>query len=343
MRTLPSCGEPVRAVEDTLTTLWAALPASLRRTEAPAASLLRALPDTILGYYFETHFDPVSDGSFRDLLLQVPLLGQGRPGDHPGPLSPFVERIRRWFAGSSAALGCPPLAWLELDGVADDWERHHPGLSICVDPHFHPHQIPQVGEGLPPGTLRELVDELDEVCGAPSGAAATVERIVRQWPRLGRVRHLSIMSGRAHQPRKVYGIVPRGDLAPFLHQIGWSGNFQLVIDLQAVLPETLANLHVDLTVMGSSLTPRLALEVFSDPPPYEDFSRKALVRGAVERGWLPANAPELLVSWLGEQRGRLDDGSASRVLRWFDLKFCTDGQRPFVKAYLGAQVGRAPD
>jgi hypothetical protein len=342
MLTSPSCGENAGGGEDVLTTLWAAIPRPFRPAAAPPASLLRALPDTVLGYYFETHFEPGSAGAFRDLLVQVPLLRLGPPGPGSGPLCRFVERLQAWFATSPHTLGCPPLAWLELDDVAGNWQGRHPGLSICVDEHFHPHRVPGAGRGLPAPTLRALVEELDQLCDSPSRAAATIEHLAEQWPKGGRVRHLSIMAGRSGQPRKLYGIVPRAELLPFLERVRWPGDLESVIDLQAALPETLVNLHVDLTVMGSLLTPRLAFELFSEPPPYEDFSRRAAVSAAVARGWLPPDAPETLTAWLGQERRRLGhDTAPSRVLRWFDLKFCTDGRRAFAKAYLAAHIDGA--
>lgn len=299
----------------------------------------RLLPDAVSAFYFEVHYDAKRVGQLRDLLVQVPISPMRPPRCGCGSIAELTSRLHEWFAESSLAVYCQPSAWLELDGVGS-WADAAPGLSVCVDPAFDSRRPPTGGvPGLSPATIRALVDELGSVCAARSDSGAVVERIASAWPRAGRVRHLSIMSGRAKQPRKVYGILPRSDLVQFLREIHWPGDLDLVIDLGSALNETSSNVQVDLTATSEGVLPRMAFEFFSDPPPYADFFRTALLERAQARGLVDQEGVSALREWVGEFRGCLGhDAKPSRVSRWFDLKVVVDGGRPLLKAYLGARL-----
>jgi hypothetical protein len=137
----------------------------------------------------------------------------------------------------------------------------------------------------------------------------------------------------------VYGIMAERDVLPFLQRLGWGGDSNLVVDLGSSLHETSGNVHVDLTVRRTGLLPRIAFEFFSDPPPYKDFRRSRLMDEARMRGLIEPSVANALSDWVGELPGAPDDsGEPTRIFRWFDLKFVVDGNKPFLKAYLGARA-----
>ncbi len=327
--------------EDTLERLWELLPSGVRKASPEHWSAVkRLLPGNALSYYWEVPFTPGGNGYARDFLIQVPLNAPEPELRAGGIVADTAASLCRWYRGSNAAKSCYPAAWLELDDIAAGTaDSRRPGISLCIDRSFDPLRPPGPHvRSISAATLNGILADLSSLFVQEGLDSTLANEIVAAWPATGWMRHVSLMASRQGSPRKLYGIVPKHDLEPFLCRIGWPGNVRDAVDLASHLYEDAPRVHVDLAFAGG-LFPRLAFEFFSEPAPYEDYYRERQLGRAVGLGLLDDEGVQALKAWVGSTPIRLPDSPLPGVIfRWFDLKYVLDEGRLSLKAYLGTRI-----
>ena len=323
---------------------WAARSgaALVSRAEAQAFSrLAEALPVQSSTYYAELRFAPLRQ---LDLLLAlgsdtksdaIAAIANRRLGWEPSAAAAW-ERARdlldRWLRRGSALRPLISRAWLEFDDVNTPWAAVAPSISACLVPGYS-------GEGRvePVASREQEIHAAREVYRAIAGewesraALDAIEDTVRSLPPTGRVIHVSVMTARTPPTAKLYLVVPRAALVPYLETIAWSGSYSLLERLLAQLatePLCGADLYVDLnlsTFRESNATLGIA---FSRQQMSADPERAQLLRSLVERGQCSERERAALSAW----RGPEDPDER----RWLDFKTVQTGEQPLqTKVYLG--------
>jgi hypothetical protein len=141
--------------------------------------------------------------------------------------------LRQWDDGDSPIHATAPGIWLEFDDVVRHGQRPTTP-SICVglvagyrfDQPFNPPDFDRDFHAAS-SALRALgVDPSEPVRSVLSACFADL-------PRSGRWVHLSVMLGRRPSAIKLYGVMNREALAPYLRKIGWAGDYAAIARLMA--------------------------------------------------------------------------------------------------------------
>jgi len=318
---------------------WTALdPALVDAITDPAACLPLIRPETTM-FYWELHFQEQRlarvDFLHRPPLDAVELAGEAGPSD------PIVERLASWYATNAAARAhCNPSVWLELDGpiIAERGERAQ-GVSVCVDPQFDRRGGPEL-PGPSPDALTELFTGLEQACDTATSRARVVAEIQSAIGAAGgKLRHVSIMRGRAGQPVKIYTAIPKPSFPAFLEAIEWPGDRAAAARLAGQVCAESKRVNIDLLI-DEALSPRIGFEIFSDPNPPADPTRAAATELAVSLGLISPPVVDGLRRWVGNVRRPFgSDAWPTTVQRWFDLKFVDLGAGGLeLKAYLGFRL-----
>jgi hypothetical protein len=248
--------------------------------------------------------------------------------------------LRQWGEGNSPINATAPGIWLEFDEVARA-SPHPTTPSICVglvagysfDQPFNPAAFDRDLYAASSALRAVSVDPSEPVQSDLSACFADL-------PSSGRWVHLSIMLGRRPSAIKLYGVMNRGALLPYLHKIGWAGDDAAIATLvaEAYGPD----------LVGDEVFLDLNLHNFRDEASCSiglAVSQQHVVRGP-DRDPLRTRILERWVSL-----GLADQGRAQRILeglrgradvfrtdgRFLDLKLVWQaGQGAIGKAYLGS-------
>jgi hypothetical protein len=186
---------------------------------------------------------------------------------------PLLSLLGAWRDGSSRTSRQVPAIWLEFDAVNRSGRRGvSPSVSVCMTPDYRAEQ-----EIFANSQSQELsvIDEVLALLGVQSVGQRLVAECFRCLPPGSRWIHFSTMIGRDSRALKLYGVLPRCELMPYLDAIGWGGDRSTVSYLlQELYPgEVLGDLvfiDVNLSNLRDSRTASLGLAV----------SQQHLVRGA---------------------------------------------------------------
>jgi hypothetical protein len=243
-----------------------------------------------------------------------------------------LELLREWSRPGSE-LSCAPCVWFEYDapasfdsegaeaspsvGLESDYQQRHHLVRPGLDP---------LAKGLSAATLDLLLPATDA-----RAMRSAVELCLAALPPEGSAGYLSVMTARKPVVAKLYVILPRALMLPYLRAIAWPGDTARALDQlnRLYLPE-LRTVYLDL-----SLQPHVAERLGIALSQFNRGERAATSAAA----WPPlpaalAFSAKALGAWPGVTRAVLD-GSRYVIRRWLDLKVVMDGPQVEYKAYLG--------
>jgi hypothetical protein len=257
----------------------------------------------------------------------------------------------RWLRADSELRRLVSTLWFEFDDVVARAEAAGPSLSACLvtgyskgfEPAPEPDREQDAAQLL--AVYRELAADR-----ADSAEEARLCHAARALPDHGKLIHLSLMSARAPESVKVYGVVPRGELTQYLRRVGWRGAYDAVehaLAQIATLDLCGEYLYFDLNLsnMESSQSATLGI-AFSQ--------QQLLARGAGparsellgrlnHARQLSASQRETLERWVTSEASGLSLDQLPGGHRWLDIKLVIDPTGAFdSKAYLGFASRRGP-
>jgi hypothetical protein len=251
--------------------------------------------------------------------------------------------LDRWRHGESPITPTAPGIWLEFDDVAGD-ARHsaRPSVSVGLVANY------RFGRPLNPtvverdlGVARDALRAVGVGVSEPMGAS--LSRCFASLPPSGRWIHLSVMLGRDPSAIKLYGVMSREALLPYLRTIGWRGD-------EDALSRLLAGAYGP-DLVGDEVFLDLNLENFRDPErcslglavaqqhvvrgPDPDPRRRRVLERWVSLGFAERSRAEEILEALGDRVDVLHPGG-----RFLDLKLVWQaGGAVTAKAYLGSHRG----
>jgi hypothetical protein len=260
--------------------------------------------------------------------------------DPGGQWKRLADLAERWAHGDTLLRAVVPTMWLEFDGIGALSERPPvPSLSACLVPGYRP------DAPLAPRADARDMQLIDEILGGLSvpgrnAARQSVGDCISAMPLGGRWIHLSVMLGRDPCAVKLYGMVPRASLMPFLLAVGWRGDTTALGQVVAAgYPSTLVgdDVFIDLNLDSFRDTGRASLglavgqqQIFRDG--VRDRARTQVLATWTQLNFCSAGRADSARAWLESQAGRDHDFPE----RFLDLKLvCPPGGRPEAKAYLG--------
>jgi hypothetical protein len=313
-----------------------------------ARALVRSVAPLARSYYFECRLGHCPSERL-DVLVG---LGRGKQQaliDWLAQCDAPVDALRRacalWNAGPELVREAISGLWLEFDQVRG--APSLPSLCVCLVANYEDGVAPFAPQtiGASAAIARSVAEALQ---GEPlsSTALADLSRCLRALPAGGRVIHLSVMFSRPGRPIKLYCVLPRAGLVPFLERAGWRGPFDEITQLVAELcpvSRVAGELYVDLTLLGIDAPGGNILGIAFAPQHLvrsdeRDPGRRPLLAACVARGLCTEAQRADLKEWPG-RRLQARAESAGRVLvdRWLDLKLVWTPDAPLaLKAYLGA-------
>lgn len=255
-----------------------------------------------------------------------------------------IERlIEDWAAGVSLAARRTSMLWFEYDDVEHQAPGAAPSISVCLLPVY------SIDEATPERQPEDL-QHAHEVLGLLASSfetPSTLEATFDAMPVGGRWIHISYMLGRPRRAVKLYGMVPRGELLPYLRHVGWSGD-------RSAIERALEELYPD-ELLGDELYVDLNLDDFRDPQ--RCSLGLAVAQQHLRRGQDPdPSRTAILARWgaagLCDPRKLTDVKSWSlsephrrhpffRDVRFLDVKLVWRAQAGWhAKAYLGRSLRR---
>jgi hypothetical protein len=246
--------------------------------------------------------------------------------------SPVLSLLSRWGDRRSLVSERVPTVWFEFDDIRSAAAAPVPSVSVCLIPGYrYDRPLPETTAD---DSLETLLDALE---GLETPRTAALSACFAALPRQGRFIHLSVMLGRPARAVKLYGTLPRAQLAGYLRRIAWAGDHDAVAAaLAAHYPEDL---------LGQEIFIDLDLENFRDP------GRASLGLALAQQHLLaggeadPAR-PQTLARWVAaglcapEKARDLQQYMATTVVpggrRFLDLKLVWQASAGLsAKAYLG--------
>ncbi len=226
-----------------------------------------------------------------------------------------------------------PLLWLEFDD-ADRWPRMPaPSACVCLEPRY-----------LRRDRLLRASAEAAAIAASAARLAAVPEpdrerlaALLATLPDGARPIHVSFMSARVPAAVKLYARVPTASVLPWLRAHDWTGDAAALADALACWRRCDEAVHVDLSISGGRLLPRvgLAFPRGDDGQPLRGDALggvcatfagpDAVARvDAIARRWASPAARVL----------HPPEGGAWLVHRWIDLKLVLEAARFELKSYL---------
>jgi hypothetical protein len=176
---------------------------------------------------------------------------------------------------------------------------------------------------------------------AEASATADLERVFAELPSHARWIHLSYMLGRARRAVKLYGVMPRAELLPYLQRVGWAGD-------RSAVERALGQLYPE-ALLGNELYVDLNLDDFRDPERStlglavaqqhlqrgndSDPSRRAILEAWRDAGLCEPSKLEEASAWPGSTPRRR--GPFRREIRYLDVKLVWRPNSWQAKAYVG--------
>jgi hypothetical protein len=258
-----------------------------------------------------------------------------------------LRLVALWADGRSLASARIPTIWFELDDL--DIVRAGqtvPSVSVCLVPAYSPDRL--LAE--PPATGD--LDTVEEVLAALGVArsddlACALHQCFTRLPPGGRWIHLSVMVGRTPRAVKLYGTLPRSELADYLRRIEWCGDHEAIA--------TALRNHTPAGVIGDDAFVDLNLENFRQPGrcslglavtqqhvvsgPGRDSTNARILESWVAAGLCQPNKAEALRRWPARPEDiGTSDPAKPRPGRFVDLKLVWQADRGLsAKGYLGQQ------
>lgn len=257
------------------------------------------------------------------------------------------QAARRWMDPSFEWSSKIPSLWLEFDHLnTRSAVDQCPSLCVCTDRGYlkRADSSPWDRRSSCSGCLDFVMPvaplELGGLfCADNRRALATCFQCL---PPGGRILYVSFMVAREPATIKLYGAVPRADLAAYLNSIGWSGPFDLLQHVAHTFctSETADDTaYFDLSLEGEIL-PHTAIS-FSQPQLGRwggtDPRRTALLELLEAEGICAPDKGAALRSWPGSDRESHPGRSIqARIQRWLDVKITVHAEQGLgAKGYLG--------
>lgn len=208
--------------------------------------------------------------------------------------------LEHWGDVESPLSRRTPMIWFELDEHERQPRGAVPSVSVCISPGY---------DAARPHTPNSPTDwwHARATLGwlrVESEASRHLQRVFTDLPPRARWIHLSYMLGRRPCAIKLYGVMRRADLLPYLARIGWSGERSAI---ERALPELYPE-----NLLGDDLYLDLNLDDFRD-------ARRATLGLAVAQQHLLSGDHDpcrrgILERWMAA--GLCDAAKVSRVLAW---------------------------
>ncbi len=253
---------------------------------------------------------------------------------------PLVALTAAWADGLSPISLYAPTVWLEFDDIeAVDARTRFPSVSVCLTPSYDRRQAPFPND---PARELPLIASILELLDAPASPAEQ-ELLAECYPSLpqgSRWIHVSRMLGRTPAALKLYGVLPRAGVLPYLDLIGWAGDRAVAAELldqlyPADLLGELAFVDVNLSNLRDRATCTLGLAVAQQHVvrgPDSDPLRRAILERWCAAGLASSEKVTRLHDVLREPGGE----RALRGGRFLDLKLVWHAALgTSAKAYLG--------
>jgi hypothetical protein len=250
--------------------------------------------------------------------------------------------IAMWAHGTSLLASRTPFLWFELDDFARQPVGACPSVSVCLTPGY---RIDQPNEQ---GTTEDLnhAREALAVLQAPASTEASLRRAFEELPVGGRWIHLSYMLGRPRRAVKLYGVVMRDQLLPFLERVGWAGDRKQVTSALARLypAEVLGDeLYLDLNLDDAHDARRCTLglavaQQHLSRGRADDRARSRILSGWLAAGLCDAERVSSVQRWPYSADPRRQH-VFRRDVRYLDVKLVLRPDRGWqAKAYLGREI-----
>lgn len=233
-----------------------------------------------------------------------------------------------------ARLSAAPYLWFEYDapqsaGVAQ--LEASPSVALEAD-YYRRHQTALRGlgpdaRGLISETMKTLLPAAKE-----TAARRAVFECLEALPPSGSVGYISVMSARQPVTTKLFLILPRAEVAPFLRRAQWPGHTaEIESAMDRLYAREVQTAYLDLTV-SDRIEERVGIAT-------SQFQQREVRAQASSGDWfqlppaLRAEAHEL-ERWPGVHLS-LAGEVATWVVRWVDIKLVLNGTEVEYKAYLG--------
>ncbi|MET0791074.1 MAG: hypothetical protein ABW061_06090, partial [Polyangiaceae bacterium] len=306
---------------------------------------LNSSPQTDLLLAFERH-----NPHLARVLERLRFLARGAaPASQPAWR--VAERfIERWLCPTDPLHDAVSTVWFEFDDVLRPLRSAAPSLSACLVPAYSARFEPRAVSASAIAAALQIAQRA--LCGA-DGDAADFQRMnlaVAGLPPAGRFIHLSHMTARRSADLKLYGVVPRDELVPYLERIGFQGPLARLSELLESLAtrELCAeDLYFDLNLSNVQQAGRASLGLaFSQQQVLasaaKDRGRAALLARLSNWGLCSAAQASALAEW-GGASATAGSWYTPAVRRWLDLKCVISAQGVVqCKAYLGFAPRRSP-
>lgn len=225
--------------------------------------------------------------------------------------SSIARLIERWTTVHGPLAVRVPTLWFEYDAFLSASASAVPSISLCITPGYSARRPLIERDPMDLAVACEALDLLD--VNAATTGRSLLQPAFDELPDGARIIHVSAMLGRDPKAVKLYGVLDRGELIPYLERLGWAGNFRsLEFALAELYP---ANL------LGRELYFDLNLENLRNP-----------VRASLG----------LAVSQQHVLRGPDRDPSRLRVLdAWTNAALCDPQKVKDVRAWLDSPASRS--
>lgn len=249
-----------------------------------------------------------------------------------------------WVRGGNFTGRRTPAIWFELDAHAQQPAGAVPSLSVCLAPDYRADEPVAASSAEDAAHAQELLQRL----GASSEQRSRASEAFELLPAGARWIHLSSMLGRERVATKLYGVMRRAQLLPYLARIGWAGDPGAVaaalVDLypQAKLGD---ELYLDLNLEDFRDAERVSLGLAvaqqhlrqaAEPDP----TRRDILSAWVEAGLCDAQKAAFVEEWprsIASRRQHL----LQRDFRYLDVKLVWRANSGWsAKAYLGRELKR---
>jgi len=249
-----------------------------------------------------------------------------------------------WTSGGTLTQRRTPSIWFELDDYAQQPRGAVPSLSVCLAPGY------RADHALTAGSHEDAAHAADvlRVLGASPEVLSSLNTTFERLPQGARWIHLSYMLGRQRRATKLYGVMPRQELLPFLARVGWAGD---VVAIAAGLDELYPT-----AILGPELYLDLNLDDFRDPERCSlglavaqqhllhatnaDPTRRDILSVWLARGLCDPQKALMTQAWPGSADPRRQH-VLQRDERYLDLKLVwRSGSDWLAKAYMGRELKR---
>jgi len=287
--------------------------------------------------------------------LEAQLKGSGSPLSRGASTAWSAARdfTSEWLDPDSALRAAVSTVWFEFDDVMHSPDEVGPSLSAClVDGYgvrFAPEPEPEPDRDAEASRMALVYRALAGVRSRASEEARLC-RALEALPRHGKLIHLSLMSARAAEAVKVYGVVPRDELVSYLRRLGWSGAYEALAPVLSQLAcEGLCGgcLYFDLNLstlesrgeasLGIAFSQQQLRSCGGDP------GRRELFERLIGSNRISASRALVAERWPSAEAANLALGQPQGGHRWLDVKLVI---RPSglirSKAYFGFSSWRSP-